>query len=104
MLSVLRGVFHQCLPVVLATGLAMPALIQACPVCYGKVEGPTNAAINAAILLLIGITGLVLGGIAGFFLRMRRFQRRQEGLSKYVVTDEGDIVLKGENEPKALSR
>lgn len=57
--------------------LPTPAL--ACPVCYGAIEGPAADAMNLAILALLGVTGLVLGGVAIFFVYLtKRAQTNQE--------------------------
>ncbi len=99
----LKGIFYRTFALGLVFWTLAPGLLRACPVCYGKVEGPTNAAINAAILLLIGLTGMVLSGIVLFFVRMNRFRRHKEALSQYMVTDEGEIVLNEASKSKALS-
>jgi len=52
--------------------LALPADAAACPVCFGDKNSAMTAGVRIAILALIGITGTVLGGIASFFLYVRK--------------------------------
>ncbi len=59
--------------------ILLPTPAFACPVCYGAVEGPAADAMNLAILALLGVTGLVLGGVAAFFIYLtKRAQTNQE--------------------------
>ena len=43
-----------------------------CPVCYGDTGSKMAEGINAAILVLLGITGSVLGLFSAVFMRIRR--------------------------------
>jgi hypothetical protein len=43
-----------------------------CPVCFGASDAPIAHASNAAILTLVGFTGVVLAGCAAFVLRLVR--------------------------------
>jgi hypothetical protein len=47
-----------------------PAL--ACPACFGQGEGPMIDAARLGIWLLLGVTLLLQGGFAAFFLYLRR--------------------------------
>ncbi len=47
----------------------------ACPVCFGAKDAPMTAGLSAAILVMIGITGMVLSTISTFFLLIRRRYR-----------------------------
>ena len=59
--------------------ILLPTPAFACPVCYGAIEGPAADAMNLAILPLLGVTGLVLGGVAAFFIYLtKRAQTNQE--------------------------
>lgn len=59
--------------------ILLPTPAFACPVCYGAIEGPAADAMNLAILALLGVTGLVLGGVAAFFIYLtKRAQTNQE--------------------------
>ncbi|MGH2567898.1 MAG: hypothetical protein ACRDGA_06125 [Bacteroidota bacterium] len=46
--------------------------IAACPVCYADPNSPTSNALTYAIVVLLGVTGSVLGGFVGFFFYLRR--------------------------------
>ena len=64
--------------------IALPATADACAVCFGDVDAPAAKGAKMAVLMLMGITGAVLSGFAGFFLNLRRrareFSERQAGL------------------------
>ena len=61
---------------VLFVWASVPSVAAACEVCWGAaLDNPTTRAISAAMLLLVGMTGLVVGGIGAFFLRLRRRTR-----------------------------
>ena len=44
----------------------------ACAVCYGEPGSPMTSGLNWAILVLGGIVGMVLTGVAGFFVYVQR--------------------------------
>ncbi len=53
---------------------------QACPVCFGAADSPLTKGMNLAILALLGVTGVVLGAFAVFFLYlMRRSKAAADG-------------------------
>ncbi len=56
----------------LVAGILEPHRLLACPVCYGAADSPMLDGMNAAIVVLLGITGTVLAGIGSFFIMMRR--------------------------------
>ena len=56
--------------VLLATMPARP--VWACAACYGQSDAPMAQGMNWGILSLLGIIGLVLGGVAGFFVYLAR--------------------------------
>lgn len=65
---------------IVASALFSPNAL-GCPVCYGAADSPMIDGMNAAILTLVGITGMVLAGISTFFLyliKRIRAQRRGE--------------------------
>lgn len=57
---------------------AVPAA--ACSVCYGEAsdDSPLVAGAQMGIALLLGVTTLMLGGFAAFFLHLRNRARRVE--------------------------
>lgn len=68
-----------------------PVAAAACETCFGaKVDTPTTRGIALAMLLLVGMTGVVWGGIGAFFLHLRRRARMLEP-GELVVTEEGEI-------------
>ncbi len=46
--------------------------VLSCPVCFGQTESNSNEAVNAAVWMLLGVTGSVLGLLSALFLRIRR--------------------------------
>jgi hypothetical protein len=68
-----------------------PLVAGACQTCFGvSIDTPTTRGIAVAMLLLVGVTGVVGCAICAFFLHVRRRIRMLEpgGL---VVTEEGEI-------------
>ncbi len=70
----------------------------ACPSCYGAKDSPMTAGMNTAILVMLGITGVVLSFIVAFFLMMwKRYRNQQKLVSDHTfVNEEG--VLQSKNE------
>ncbi len=63
--------FRQLLATVLLGLTAVPA--QACTVCFNGGGNPEQvAALNAAILLMMGVLATVLGGVIAFFVTLAR--------------------------------
>ena len=52
--------------------VALAGSVQACPSCFGDPESSMTLGMNAAILILLGITGTVLAMLSLFFLYLRR--------------------------------
>ena len=44
----------------------------ACPVCFGETESGSEAGVNAAVWLMVGVTGTVLGLFSVLFFKLRR--------------------------------
>lgn len=74
-----------------AVWLASPSAAAACEMCWGaRLDNPTTQGIGMAMLLLIGMTGLVGGGIGAFFYNMKRRSRLLEP-GDLVVNERGEI-------------
>ena len=43
-----------------------------CPVCFGGDDPAVRESLNAGIGVLLGVTGIVLGCFAGFFVKLVR--------------------------------
>ena len=94
-MSMMRALFRT-----LALGAALPmaclALLPqasvACEMCWGAgaADNPVTQGISMAMLLLIGVTGVVGGGVGAFFLRMRR-RTRLLAEGNVVMTEEGEL-------------
>ncbi len=48
--------------------LQLPRAASACAVCYGAADSPMTKGMNAGIFALLGVTAIVLGGLAAFMV------------------------------------
>ncbi|MBI3586082.1 MAG: hypothetical protein HY088_03000 [Ignavibacteriales bacterium] len=64
--------FMQSAVLLLFLVLIFSAIASACPVCYGETESKMADGVNAAIMVLLGITGGVLTLFTSLFLRFRK--------------------------------
>ncbi|MFO1511470.1 MAG: hypothetical protein U1F83_00910 [Verrucomicrobiota bacterium] len=64
-----RPIIYQTLT--LAALLLVQTPAWACAVCYGEPGSPMTSGLNWAILVLGGFIGMVLTGVAGFFVYVR---------------------------------
>lgn len=60
------------LAIVSVAVVLLPATAASCPSCFGATDSPLKEGMDMAILAMLGITGMVLGGIGAFFIAMRR--------------------------------
>ncbi|MGH9419682.1 MAG: hypothetical protein ACRD3J_06900 [Thermoanaerobaculia bacterium] len=60
----------------------IPAILTACPVCYGNPGSPMTKSSNNAIIFMLGIIGFVQVGFAAmfwsFWRRAKELRRRRE--------------------------
>ncbi len=79
-------------------GLAAVALVAltgaraalACTVCFGDPAAPQNAGMSGAILLMLGLVGLLWTGMIAFVLRMRlRARRAEERRARFHLLEGG---------------
>ena len=54
----------------------VPQALLACSVCFGDPDSQTAKGIEAAVLLMVGVTGTMLGSIAAFFIRLGRRSKK----------------------------
>lgn len=71
--------------------ILIPQRAVSCPVCYGSADSPLLEGMNAAILVLLGITGGVFAGIGSFFVMVRKRSKNlhDHPLGKTVVNEKG---------------
>ncbi len=80
------------------TGLLAAVLMtaqagMACPVCYGAKDSPMTAGMNDAILVMLGIVGVVLLLIvAAAIVLWRRYRRYQRRISDTVFVGEDGVL------------
>ncbi len=91
-------------PLALTCLALFPHAAAACEMCWGAGAGdnPVTQGISMAMLLLIGVTGVVGGGVGAFFLRMRR-RARLLARGEAVMTEEGALRPVGENARDRMS-
>ncbi len=70
---------------VAAVLFCLPAAAQACPVCYGDPNSPAAKGMQAAVLFLLGLTGLVLAGFAGMFFYFWNRSRKVSAENSVIV-------------------
>ena len=62
--------------------LLIPAILPACPVCYGNPGSPMTKSSNNAIIFMLGIIGFVQVGFVAmfwsFWRRAKELRRRRE--------------------------
>lgn len=71
----------------LAGALASPGL--ACSVCFGAADDPMLDGTRLSVVFLLGLTYLLLGGVAGMFVLSRRHHRRAPQTAEPTATHEG---------------
>ena len=57
--------------------LAASEVALACPICFRVEENATTDGVQAAVLVLVGVTTVVLGGFARFLAGFVRRERRR---------------------------
>ena len=72
------------------TILLVPAVLSACPVCYGNPDSPMTKSSNNAILFMIGVIGFVqIGFIAMFWSFWRRAKAMRRLRESFRLVDGG---------------
>lgn len=70
--------------------LIVPAVLSACPVCYGNPDSPMTKSSNNAILFMIGVIGFVqVGFIAMFWSFWRRARAMRRLRESFRLVDGG---------------
>ena len=72
--------------------VAAPRAAFACPVCFGQSDSPMALGTNAAVFFMLGVTGSVLAGFAGFFIYLMR--RAKLAADNESLGDSGQYVLR----------
>jgi hypothetical protein len=58
--------------------LALPRIAAACATCFGDPQAPATQGMNNAILMLLGVVGLVYVGIGKLFWDFRKRSKKIE--------------------------
>jgi len=69
--------------------LLIPALLSACPVCYGAPNSPMTKSSNNAIIFLLGVIGFVQVGFVAMFWSFWRRAREMRRLRESFHVIEG---------------
>jgi hypothetical protein len=78
------------LALITAAILLVPAVLSACPVCYGNPDSPMTKSSNNAILFMIGVIGFVqIGFIAMFWSFWRRVKAMRRLRESFRLVDGG---------------
>jgi hypothetical protein len=80
------GALRSAVVAALICVLSPPAA--ACPACYGGATGPVIDGMNAAVLVMIGITGGVFSWIVALGVRIARRERAGIEAAATATTDE----------------
>jgi hypothetical protein len=72
--------------------VAVPRAALACPVCFGQSDSPMALGTNMAVFFMLGVTGSVLAGFAGFFIYLMR--RAKLAADDESLGDSGQYVLR----------
>ena len=72
--------------------LAVPRVALACPVCFGQSDSPMALGTKMAVFFMMGVTGAVLAGFAGFFIYLMR--RAKLAAGSQGSADTGPYVLR----------
>ncbi len=73
-----------------ASAALVPAVAEACPVCYGDIGGPAARGINNGILSMLAVVGVVQIGFVMLFVGMwRRGKLLRERKESFKVIDGG---------------
>jgi len=78
--SVLGGTTAVTMAVVMGitAWLALPSAAAACATCFGDPQAPTTQGLNNAILMLLGVVGVVYVGIGKLFWDFRKRSKKLE--------------------------
>ena len=68
----MNRLFALCLSFVAVALLTQPLPASACATCFGASDSPLAQGMNMGILSLLGVTVLVLGSVASFFIYLIR--------------------------------
>ena len=69
------GTYLRAIPAV-AFWLLADATLLACPICFRVEENATTDGVQAAVVVLVGVTTCVLGAFAAFVVRFARREMR----------------------------
>lgn len=64
--------FYNGIATTLAATAMLDASLAACPICFQVQDGPTASGVRAAVIVLMSVTGVVLGGVGLFLVRFLR--------------------------------
>jgi hypothetical protein len=69
--------------------VAMPRIAEACPVCYGDIDGPVARGVNNGIMTMLGIVFMVQFGFVALFVGMWRRNKRLQAVRDSLTVIKG---------------
>lgn len=66
---------YTAIALLFVAALLLPAVADACPICFGAVHSSLLDSARAGVLVMVVITVSVLGAFGAWFLRLRRLSR-----------------------------
>jgi hypothetical protein len=76
--SVLTRMMAMTTAIAVACWLALPGAAAACATCFGDPQAPATKGLNNAILMLLGVVGVVYAGIGKLFWDFRKRSKKLE--------------------------
>lgn len=73
-----------------SVAVLVPSSAEACPVCYGDIDGPVARGVNNGILTMLAVVGVVQVGFVTMFVGMwRRGNRLRQHKESFKLIDGG---------------
>jgi hypothetical protein len=69
--------------------VAVPQVAEACPVCYGDIDGPVARGVNNGIMAMLGIVFMVQFGFVALFVGMWRRSKRLQAVRESLTVIKG---------------
>ncbi len=83
---------------------AMPPAARACAACFGASDSPLAKGMNMGIFALLGVVGLVLGGIAAFFVYLAKRAKNVNTAEQEALVEPWDLQAMAGTRETAESR
>jgi hypothetical protein len=78
---------HWLVAGVVAAALTLPQSLWACSVCFGDPNAAQTKGVNSAVLGMIGVTAVVLGGFVALIIAINLRARRHQAMLAASATE-----------------